>query len=241
MRTCPDALKKIQEHFAPVGLTINIIPLNEFSNPNGWFGPQGNLLEDFTVKRPDRYVLEVSDVVAIGFLLHEAMHTLLARPAWDHTLSGCTYNWTQRGSIIAEEHPIVVYGRHIIQSLDIQEAATESSAVWEDATEITKRVKGKRKVVSTDRQRLMWKQPGGDLMSHDNMGTPTETNIAKTINTLKICGVTDARGKLIGPFNPDMSNNKIKKLMKILNLDDVLGLVPQIGSPADIATLKKAA
>lgn len=229
------------EHFAPVGLTINITPIEQFSNPDGWFGPTGNLSEEYTIKRPDRYVLEASDEVAIGFLLHEAMHTLLARPAWDHTLSGCTYNWTQQGSIIAEEHPIVIYGRHIIQSLDIQEAATESASEWEEDTTVTKRVKGKRKVVSTGRHRGIWKQPGGDLMSHDGMGSPCPKNLEKTFNTLNLSGVTDKKGKLIGSFNPNMSNNKIKKLMKILKADDVLGLIPQIGSPADIVKYKKAA
>lgn len=227
-KTCPVALKKIQEHFDLAGLTINITPIEQFSNPDGWFGPRGLLPEEYSIKRPDRYVLEASDEVAIGFLIHEAMHTLLARPAWDHTLSGCTYNWTAKGTIVREEHPIIVYGRHIIQSLDIQEAATESASEWEEDT-----------TVSTDRLRSIWKQPGGDLMSHDSIGKPTAKYLEEAINTLKLCGVTDKRGRLIGSFDPNMSNNTIKKLRKILSEEDVLGLSPQLGS--DIATYKKAA
>lgn len=217
MKTCPIALRKIQEHFAPVGVMITITPAEEFLPQNGWHGPSNRLSDIHAIKHLARLSLEVSDEVAIGFLIHEILHSLTARPAWDHTLNSDVYNWTRKGTIIKEEILIVFYGRDILKILDIQEAATDSSAIWE--------------VIDGVRKHISWKAPGGNLFSHDNLGNPTKAKMNNVITLLSAYGVTDMEGNLIGPFNPNMSNNTIKKIKSILNEDDVLGLVPQVGSP----------
>lgn len=63
----------------------------------------------------------------------------------------------------------------------------------------------------------------------------------KALAYLTLIGVTDKHGNLIGRFDPSLSNNKIKKIKAILKMEDIMGLIPQIGSPVQIQQRKLAA
>lgn len=224
MKTCPIALKKIVEHFTSAGVSIKITPVEDFVINDGWDGANHTIPDIWSIKHIDRLSLEVSDEVAIGFLIHEAIHSLVARPAWDHAYSSDLYNWSYK-SLIREEHPIIVYGRSIIEKLDIQEVATQSASTWED---------GKRGT---------WKQPGGDLLSHDDIGKPAKDKFAKAVKLFTAYGVTDRCGKLIGSFDINVAKKNVKTILKHLGdhltQEDVLGEFPQEGSA--IYNLKQAA
>lgn len=216
MKTCPAALKKIVEHFAPVGVLITITPAEDFVIDDGWHGAARNIPDVWAIKHLDRLSLEVSDEVSIGFLIHEIIHSLVARPAWDHTFNSDVYNWSNLKSLLMEEHPIIIYGRNLITTLDIQEEATRSASTWDGD------------------KRGRWKQPGGDLLSHDNIGMPGLDKIANAIELFAAYGVTDKCGRLIGSFDIDVAKKNVKTILKCLKLrytrEDVLGEFPQEGS-----------
>lgn len=197
-------------------MTIIVTPAENFVIQDGWHGASRNLPDIYAIKHLDRHTLEVSDEVAIGFMIHEAMHSLVARPAWDHTFNSDVYNWSRHKSLLREEHPIIVYGRNLIQLLDIQEAATKSASEW-DGDKHTK-----------------WKQPGGDLLSHDNLGSPSKKKLAEAIDLFTAYGVTDKCGILIGSFNINVAKKNVAIILEHLcakfTHEDVLGEYPQGGS-----------
>lgn len=191
MKTCQIALKKVQDYFAKIGFTIIVVPVEAFSNPKGWRGPHGKLREEWSIKIINRTTVEVSDEVSLGFLIHEAMHLIIARPAWDETVSGDVYNWSKKVGIVADESPIIIFGRNLLTTLNIQEEAIQSARHFDPEPPYDG----------------YWKQPGGDLLTHDSLGRPNEERMLRSISYLMKCGVADVHGNLIGFFNPEIAKN----------------------------------
>ena len=174
MKTDPIALQKVTDFFASIGLTITVVSTDQFKNQDPWRGASGTLIEPWTVKYVGRTGIEVSDEVSLAYLIHEALHLLFARPAWDHTVSDSVYNWHKAGSMISEEIVLVTFGFQVMKTLNVLNAAIKSSKT-EDGT---------------------WKHSGREMLLTNRFP------YTRYIPYAMACGVADAKGNLIGFFDP---------------------------------------
>lgn len=124
MKTRSECLNIIQAYFSQIGINIVVIPLENWEP--GYIGPNfDKYLPEWRCKLDNHQTLMITCETPLSYVIHESIHLLFARKAWDFKKNSDTYNWADNKTktcLGMEDVYYVVFGRYLAeQILDIQD------------------------------------------------------------------------------------------------------------------------